>query len=333
MKKAVKNEIMEGMKIQEVRIGQKILDEYGRKYVISKIIDTDYIKTETGEVLSIHNIRPDPSEPYILVGDDNKLKLVVSHDEYLFTACGETIEEVGYDVIWVSIANREQTASVDVTCHQAEKDCSWMHTQCYHNGLLTGCENLDTEVFISMEDIIQEKIALDGVEKKSKAGEKNTADVYCQSILLRQDGNFKCIQKYGRFYIQYQDETPNGFTWNLAITPEQARHILDAIANPFEVEQPLLTHCQKHMDELKDYFITTALTDYMDFCCQCTQEETNRFLTELKAYPDLQDQLYKTVMNHSMGQEGVAFYQIYQEIIKVRKKGKTEAYVIDKTTI
>lgn len=172
MKKAVKNDIMNGMKIQEIRIGQKIQDEYGKTYRVRNIIDTDYVKTETGEVLSIHNIRPDPSEPYILVGDDNKLKLVVSHDEYLFTACGETLEEVGYDVIWVSIANREQTASVDVACHQAEKDCSWMHTQCYQDGLLTGCEDPDTEVSISMRDIIQEKMALDGVEKKIEGRRK-----------------------------------------------------------------------------------------------------------------------------------------------------------------
>lgn len=324
MEKDIKQGITNGMKIQEVRIGQKIQDEYGRTYIIRNIIDNDYVKMETGEVLPIHCIHPDPSEPYIRMDIDNKLKLVVPHGDYLFTACGETLEEVGYDAIWVSIANREQTASVDIACHQAADNATWLHTDIYQDGLITGCEDPDVNISISMEDLIQEKITLDDVETKPAVEQTDTTSIYCPSILLRKDGNFRCIQKYGRFYIQYRDETPNSFPWNLAITSEQVRRILDTATNPFALERPLLTHCQEHVEELKEYFITTALTDYMDFCCQCSQEETTKFLMDLKSYPDLRDQLYKTVMNHSMGQEGAAFYKIYQDIIKARKQGATE---------
>lgn len=150
--------------------------------------------------------------------------------------------------------------------------------------------------------------------------------------ILVQSNNWKLIQKYDQFYIRYDNEQANSFVYDVSVTKAQANRMLDTIDDPFVLEQSLLTYYQEHITELQDYFITTALTDYVYLLCQCPSNEANHFLTSLNQHPDLRMLLYKTVMKNKMDKEtGIAFYEIYRQLIDARESKKERAYVVSKT--
>lgn len=150
--------------------------------------------------------------------------------------------------------------------------------------------------------------------------------------ILVQSNNWKLIQKYDQFYIRYDNEQANSFVYDVSVTKAQANRMLDTIDDPFVLEQSLLTYYQEHITELQDYFITTALTDYVYLLCQCPSNEANHFLTSLNQHPDLRMLLYKTVMKNKMNKEtGLAFYEIYRQLIDARESKKERAYVVSKT--
>lgn len=150
--------------------------------------------------------------------------------------------------------------------------------------------------------------------------------------ILVQSNNWKLIQKYDQFYIRYDNEQANSFVYDVSVTKVQANRMLDTIDDPFVLEQSLLTYYQEHITELQDYFITTAITDYVYLLCQCSSNDANHFLTSLNQHPDLRMLLYKTVMKNKMNKEtGLAFYEIYRQLIDARESKKERAYVVSKT--
>jgi len=150
--------------------------------------------------------------------------------------------------------------------------------------------------------------------------------------ILVQSNNWKLIQKYDQFYIRYDNEQANSFVYDVSVTKAQANRMLDTIDDPFVLEQSLLTYYQEHITELQDYFITTAITDYVYLLCQCSSNDANHFLTSLNQHPDLRMLLYKTVMKNKMNKEmGLAFYEIYRQLIDARESKKERAYVVSKT--
>lgn len=150
--------------------------------------------------------------------------------------------------------------------------------------------------------------------------------------ILVQSNNWKLIQKYDQFYIRYDNEQANSFVYDIFVTKAQANRILNTIDDPFALEQSLLTYYQEHITELQDYFITTAITDYVYLLCQCSSNDANHFLTSLNQHPDLRMLLYKTVMKNKMNKEtGLAFYEIYRQLIDARESKKERAYVVSKT--
>lgn len=156
--------------------------------------------------------------------------------------------------------------------------------------------------------------------------------MWIRMTILVQSNNWKLIQKYDQFYIRYDNEQANSFVYDVSVTKAQANRMLDTIDDPFVLEQSLLTYYQEHITELQDYFITTALTDYVYLLCQCPSNEANHFLTSLNQHPDLRMLLYKTVMKNKMDKEtGIAFYEIYRQLIDARESKKERAYVVSKT--
>lgn len=156
--------------------------------------------------------------------------------------------------------------------------------------------------------------------------------MWIRMTILVQSNNWKLIQKYDQFYIRYDNEQANSFVYDISVTKAQANRMLDTIDDPFVLEQSLLTYYQEHITELQDYFITTALTDYVYLLCQCPSNEANHFLTSLNQHPDLRMLLYKTVMKNKMNKEtGLAFYEIYRQLIDARESKKERAYVVSKT--
>lgn len=156
--------------------------------------------------------------------------------------------------------------------------------------------------------------------------------MWIRMTILVQSNNWKLIQKYDQFYIRYDNEQANSFVYDVSVTKAQANRMLDTIDDPFALEQSLLTYYQEHITELQDYFITTAITDYVYLLCQCSSNDANHFLTSLNQHPDLRMLLYKTVMKNKMNKEtGLAFYEIYRQLIDARESKKERAYVVSKT--
>ena len=156
--------------------------------------------------------------------------------------------------------------------------------------------------------------------------------MWIRMTILVQSNNWKLIQKYDQFYIRYDNEQVNSFVYDVFVTKAQANRILNTIDDPFALEQSLLTYYQEHITELQDYFITTAITDYVYLLCQCSSNDANHFLTSLNQHPDLRMLLYKTVMKNKMNKEtGLAFYEIYRQLIDARESKKERAYVVSKT--
>ena len=156
--------------------------------------------------------------------------------------------------------------------------------------------------------------------------------MWIRMTILVQSNNWKLIQKYDQFYIRYDNEQANSFVYDVFVTKAQANWILNTIDDPFALEQSLLTYYQEHITELQDYFITTAITDYVYLLCQCSSNDANHFLTSLNQHPDLRMLLYKTVMKNKMNKEtGLAFYEIYRQLIDARESKKERAYVVSKT--
>ena len=156
--------------------------------------------------------------------------------------------------------------------------------------------------------------------------------MWIRMTILVQSNNWKLIQKYDQFYIRYDNEQANSFVYDVFVTKAQANRILNTIDDPFALEQSLLTYYQEHITELQDYFITTAITDYVYLLCQCSSNDANHFLTSLNQHPDLRMLLYKTVMKNKMNKEtGLAFYEIYRQLIDARESKKERAYVVSKT--
>lgn len=156
--------------------------------------------------------------------------------------------------------------------------------------------------------------------------------MWIRMTILVQSNNWKLIQKYDQFYIRYDNEQANSFVYDVSVTKAQANRMLDTIDDPFILEQSLLTYYQGHITELQDYFITTAITDYVYLLCQCSSNDANHFLTSLNQHPDLRMLLYKTVMKNKMNKEtGLAFYEIYRQLIDARESKKERAYVVSKT--
>lgn len=156
--------------------------------------------------------------------------------------------------------------------------------------------------------------------------------MWIRMTILVQSNNWKLIQKYDQFYIRYDNEQANSFVYDVSVTKAQANRMLDTIDDPFVLEQSLLTYYQEHITELQDYFITTAITDYVYLLCQCSSNDANHFLTSLNQHPDLRMLLYKTVMKNKMNKEmGLAFYEIYRQLIDARESKKERAYVVSKT--
>lgn len=156
--------------------------------------------------------------------------------------------------------------------------------------------------------------------------------MWIRMTILVQSNNWKLIQKYDQFYIRYDNEQANSFVYDVSVTKVQANRMLDTIDDPFVLEQSLLTYYQEHITELQDYFITTAITDYVYLLCQCSSNDANHFLTSLNQHPDLRMLLYKTVMKNKMNKEtGLAFYEIYRQLIDARESKKERAYVVSKT--
>lgn len=156
--------------------------------------------------------------------------------------------------------------------------------------------------------------------------------MWIRMTILVQSNNWKLIQKYDQFYIRYDNEQANSFVYDVFVTKAQANRILNTIDDPFALEQSLLTYYQEHITELQDYFITTAITDYVYLLCQFSSNDANHFLTSLNQHPDLRMLLYKTVMKNKMNKEtGLAFYEIYRQLIDARESKKERAYVVSKT--
>lgn len=151
------------MKIQELRIDQKVLDTNNQEHIVEQISKDGTFQDSNGNILFAENVRPDPSAPYLLIGDDNQLKLAVETKNLLLTASAESSAFVGYDAIWTSAEDKNHQISIDISRHKLMENQNWIDNEIYENGLLTGCEDPECALSVDAIQALKDKAELEHI--------------------------------------------------------------------------------------------------------------------------------------------------------------------------
>ena len=63
------------MKIQDIRVGQKVLDGKGRTHLVDAVFSDGKVRDSKGKMLPAGDLRPDAAEPYLVTADDGTVSL------------------------------------------------------------------------------------------------------------------------------------------------------------------------------------------------------------------------------------------------------------------
>ena len=83
------------MKIQDIRIGQKVLDGDGRVHEVKEIFSDGTVRDQKGDTLFAKDLGPVTTEPYIQTGDDGTVSLRLEVEQGILKADIETAGEFG----------------------------------------------------------------------------------------------------------------------------------------------------------------------------------------------------------------------------------------------
>ena len=93
------------MRIEDIRIGQTVLDEKGARHVIRELsswLDGETAVDEEGNRLEPHTLRPDVSKPYLSTDRFGHTSFCIGTRQGVFQADIDTEEEAGYNALFVS---------------------------------------------------------------------------------------------------------------------------------------------------------------------------------------------------------------------------------------
>lgn len=74
------------MKIQDIRIGQNVIDSKGRIHQVDAVFSDGTVRSQEGSVLSAGKLRPVTTEPHIRTADDGTVSLRLEVEQGLLKA-------------------------------------------------------------------------------------------------------------------------------------------------------------------------------------------------------------------------------------------------------
>lgn len=151
------------MKIQEMHIDQKVFDTNGNPHKVQEIYQCGTFQDEHGTILFADLMTPDPSVPYIKIEENETITLVIESDNTLLTAQAEPAKHYDHNAIYVSIRNKQQTVSVDISKHAIRPNSNHVLSEIYRHGLLTGCEDTDLLCFIDIKQTLKDKAEIENI--------------------------------------------------------------------------------------------------------------------------------------------------------------------------
>lgn len=151
------------MKIQEMHIDQKVFDTNGNPHKVQKIYQCGTFQDEHGTILFADLMTPDPSVPYIKIEENETITLVIESDNTVLTAQAEPAKHYDHNAIYVSIRNKQQTVSVDISKHAIQPNSNHVLSEIYRHGLLTGCEDTDLLCFIDIKQTLKDKSKIENI--------------------------------------------------------------------------------------------------------------------------------------------------------------------------
>ena len=151
------------MKIQELHIDQTVFDTNGNPHKVQEIYQCGTFQDEHGTILFADLMTPDPSVPYIKIEENETITLVVESNDSVLTAQAEYAKQYDHNAIYVSIRNKQQTVSVDISKHAIPSNGNHVLSEIYRHGLLTGCEDTDLLCFIDIKQTLKDKAEIENI--------------------------------------------------------------------------------------------------------------------------------------------------------------------------
>lgn len=74
------------MKIQDIRIGQNVIDSKGRIHQVDAVFSDGTVRDQKGDMLPAGDLRPDAAEPYLVTADDGTVSLRLEVEQGLLMA-------------------------------------------------------------------------------------------------------------------------------------------------------------------------------------------------------------------------------------------------------
>ena len=102
------------MKIQDIRIGQKVLDGDGRVHEAKEIFSDGTVRNQKGDKLFAKDLDPVTTEPYIRTGDDGTVSLRLEVEQGILKADIETAGEFGRNSAFLSFLPKGMDAAIDL---------------------------------------------------------------------------------------------------------------------------------------------------------------------------------------------------------------------------
>lgn len=111
------------------------------------------------------------------------------------------------------------------------------------------------------------------------------------------------IQKYGQYYIRFIGGQYEEISCDLHITNQEASTIL-AQRDALKIIRDMY---MKQIRWTKDYFVTSALKDYLFYMCNLDEMTIENILNKLDAHQEIKMTLYQTIMYEDKIQDNKVF--------------------------
>lgn len=112
--------------------------------------------------------------------------------------------------------------------------------------------------------------------------------------LVNLDGK-TLIKKYDRYYIRFTGGTHEELLCDLLINNEDA---MDILADNSKISE-VFSDYEKNINWTKNYFVDSAIKDYMLYACHMYGERITKEIEKLNRHQDIKMEFYRTLMKEA----------------------------------
>lgn len=110
------------MKIQDIRVGQKVLDGKGRVHQVDAVFSDGKVRDSKGKMLPAGDLRPDVAEPYLVTADDGTVSLRIGIKQGFLKADIEPAKEFGKNAAYLGFLPKGTDTAFDLFAVQDDPE-------------------------------------------------------------------------------------------------------------------------------------------------------------------------------------------------------------------